>query len=248
VVDSVRGNASRPGGFLPSASPRPIDVTTAVVAFVGGWIVAQLAASLVLAALHGTGSLTEPDFSVTAAALVAMWASYLLAMYIASEREGSGSFVADYGLAFRAIDLLGLGVGVLANLVLIRLVYLPLDALWPDTFGEDKLGENARDLVDRADGASAVLLVLAVVVGAPLVEELFYRGLLQRSLAARFDEGLVVVAVALLFAVLHFRPVEIPGLFAVGLLFGVAALRAGRLGPAIMIHVGFNATGLLQAL
>ena len=32
-----------------------------------------------------------------------------------------------------------------------------------------------------------VLLVLMVCVGAPIVEELVYRGLLQGSFAARFD-------------------------------------------------------------
>ena len=83
---------------------------------------------------------------------------------------------------------------------------------------------------------------------APVVEELFYRGLLQRSLASRFNEGAVLVVVAFVFAVVHFRPIEIPGLFVIGLVFGFAALRSGRLGPAIMIHAGFNATGLLLAL
>jgi hypothetical protein len=67
-------------------------------------------------------------------------------------------------------------------------------------------------------------------------------------LASRFNEGLVVVGVALLFATVHFRPIEIPGLFVIGLVFGFAALRTGRLGMAIMIHAGFNATGILRAL
>jgi membrane protease YdiL (CAAX protease family) len=143
--------------------------------------------------------------------------------------------------------VLGIAIGVLCSLVLIRIVYLPLDALWPRTFSEDRLNENARELVDRA-GSSTWVVLLVVVVGAPVMEELFYRGLLQRSLASRFDEGLVVVGVALLFASVHFRPIEIPGLFVIGLVFGVAALRTGRLGMAIMIHAGFNATGILQAL
>jgi len=93
-----------------------------------------------------------------------------------------------------------------------------------------------------------VALVAVVVIGAPVVEELFYRGLLQRSLAARFNEGAVLVVVAAVFALVHFRPIEIPGLFVFGLILGWAALRSGRLGPAITIHVGFNLTGLLLVL
>ena len=61
------------------------------------------------------------------------------------------------------------------------LVYVPLRAWWPDTFSDDRLEETARDLVDRADGAAVVVLVLVVVIGAPIVEELVYRGLLQGS-------------------------------------------------------------------
>ena len=49
------------------------------------------------------------------------------------------------------IDVIGFGIGVLSQLVLVRVVYLPLEAFWPDTFTEDRLQENARSLVDRAD-------------------------------------------------------------------------------------------------
>jgi membrane protease YdiL (CAAX protease family) len=247
VVDSARGSASLPGGFLPSVSPRPIDAPTAAVVFVGAWLAAQIVASIVLSVLHGTTTTTDPSFQVTAAALAGAWATYLAAMWLASQRAGSGSVVADYGIWFRPVDVLGLGIGALCSLVLIRLVYLPLEAIWPATFSEDRLTENAEDLVARADG-STWLVVVVVVIGAPIVEELFYRGLLQRSLAARYREGLVVVAVAAVFAIVHFRPVEIPGLFAIGLVFGIAAVWTGRLGMAIAIHAGFNAVGIVQAL
>jgi uncharacterized protein len=248
VVDPARSGASLPGGFLPSAAPRPIDARTAVTVFVGAWLLAQVIASAIVVALHGTDTSVGPEFWVTAVALGGAWTTYLVAMWMTSQRAGSGSMIPDYGLSFRRVDGLGLGIGALGNLVLIRLVYLPLEAIWPETFTDDRLNENARELVDRAGGTSTVLLVAIVVVGAPLVEELFYRGLLQRPLASRFDETAVVVIVALVFALVHFRPIEIPGLFAIGLVFGVAALRTGRLGMAIMIHVGFNATGILRAL
>ena len=44
----------------------------------------------------------------------------------------------------------------------------------------------ARELTDRADDPlGVVLLILIVGVGAPIIEEIFYRGLLQRSLLKR---------------------------------------------------------------
>jgi membrane protease YdiL (CAAX protease family) len=245
VVDSARGSASLSGGFLPSAAPRPIDAPTAAATFLGAWLAAQIVASLIVVAVADRS--TDPSFGATALALAGAWTTYLVAMWLASQRAGSGSMVADYGLRFRPIDVVGLGIGALCSLVLIRIVYLPLEALWPATFSEAKLNENAQDLVDSAGGSTWVVVAM-VVVGAPLMEELFYRGLLQRSLASRYNEGLVVVGVAALFALVHFRPIEIPGLFVIGLVFGFAALRTGRLGMAIMIHAGFNATGILHAL
>jgi membrane protease YdiL (CAAX protease family) len=246
--DRARTDFGFSGGFLPSASPRPIDASTAMVTFVGAWVAAQVVSSLILLALGGGDASTEVSFGVLAVALAGAWASYLIGMWIASQRAGSGSMIADYGISMRWIDLAGLAIGAVAQLVLIRVVYLPLEALWPDTFTDDRLTENAQDLVDRAGGASTLVLFAVVVVGAPLVEELFYRGLLQRSLAARFNEGLVLVAVAAVFAGVHFRPVEFPGLFVFGLVLGWAALRTRRLGPAITIHIGFNLTGLLLVL
>jgi len=127
-------------------------------------------------------------------------------------------------------------------------VYLPLEAVWPAAFGDDELQRNAEGLVERAGGITTVVLFVLVVFGAPIVEELFYRGLLQRSLLARFDDTLVVIGVAAVFALIHFRPVEYPGLFVFGLIVGVAAKLTGRLGMAISIHIGFNLTGLLLVL
>jgi uncharacterized protein len=218
-----------------------------VFTFIGAWAAAQIVSSLILLVLHGDAD-SDPSFAVLAVALLGAWSAYLVGMWIASQRVGSSDPVTDYGIEIRWPDVLGIGVGAVAQLVLIRLVYLPLEALWPNTFSEDRLTENAQDLVDRAGDGSMWLLVVVVVLGAPLVEELFYRGLLQRSLAARFGHGPVLVGVAALFALVHFRPMEFPGLFVVGLLFGWSALRWDRLGPAIMIHVGFNLTGLLLVL
>jgi hypothetical protein len=132
--------------------------------------------------------------------------------------------------------------------VVVPLLYKPLVTIWEDTFTDDKLSENAKDLVDRANGGSMVLLVIMVCVGAPIIEELVYRGLLQGSFSARFNHVPALLAASAIFALIHFRPVEYPGLFVIGLVCGYCALSTGRLGMAMACHVGFNVTGLLLAL
>ena len=231
----------------PATSHVPVDASVAVFTFVGAWLVAQILSTVVLAILGGGESASDTSIGVLAVALVAGWSAYLAGMWVASDRSGSGHPVDDYGISFAPIDALGLGIGVLSQLVLVKVVYLPLEQIWPDTFTDDRLQENAKELIERAGGAATLLLFVIVAFGAPVVEELFYRGLLQRSLAARFNDGLVVVGVALVFALVHFRAIEYPGLFAFGLVLGVTAIRTDRLGMPILTHMGFNVTGLLLA-
>jgi membrane protease YdiL (CAAX protease family) len=231
----------------PSESLSPIDARTAVLAFIGAWFAAQMLSVIVLSIFGETGD-SETPIGVLAVVLCTAWFAYVSTMWFVSERAGTADPVDDFGIRVLPIDLIGLGIGVLAQLVVIRVVYLPLEAVWPATFGDDELQRNAEGLVDRASGVTTVVLFVLVVLGAPIVEELFYRGLLQRSLLARFNDVLVVVGVAALFAVIHFRPVEYPGLFVFGLIVGATAMITGRLGMSIMTHIGFNLTGLLLVL
>lgn len=213
--------------------------------WLGGWVASSVLGAVVLAA---TGSSTQAPIPVIAMSLMLGWTAYLTGMVLLSRRAGTGSLVHDYGLSARWVDVLGVPVGVLCQLVVVPLVYLPLRWLWPATFEQHRLQDTATSLTDRATGpASVALLALVIVIGAPIVEELVYRGLVQRSLAGRFNHLVAWLCTAGLFTLIHFRPVEYPGLAAFALIVGAAALLTGRLGPGIAIHVGFNATGLLLA-
>ena len=226
---------------------RPVDVPVAVVTWLGAFLVGQIISVVVIAA-SGAEDVDDVAIPTLFAGVAATWTAYLVGMWSASRRSGSGDFVEDYAVRFRAVDLVGLPIGVLTQLVLVPLVYLPLRELWPDTFSDDRLSENAEKLADRASGPTMLLLVLMVCVGAPIVEELVYRGLLQGSFAARFDHILAWLAASAWFALIHFRPVEYPGLFTFGLVAGACLLVTRRLGMSMTTHVAFNVTGLLLAV
>jgi uncharacterized protein len=226
---------------------RRIDVPVAFLTWLAAWLLGQVVALVVYSA-GGYEDLDDVPIWVLFVSQLLIWAIFIGGMVLASKREGTGQFRADYQVRARAVDLLGVPIGVLSQLVLVPLVYVPLESLWEDVFTEERLTENAKDLVDRASGGSMLLLVLMVCVGAPLVEELVYRGLLQGSFAARINHVPAWIAASALFTVVHFRPVEYPGLFVIGLVCGACALVTGRLGMAIACHIGFNVTGLLIAL
>ena len=224
-----------------------VDVRVAVVTWFGAFVVGQLISAVILAA-SGAEQAEDVPIPTLFIAVAATWTAYLAGMWAASQRSGSGDVVEDYGIRFRAVDLVGLPIGVLTQLVLVPLVYLPLREAWPDTFSDDRLSETAEELADRASGATMALLVLMVCVGAPIVEELVYRGLLQRSLAARIDHVVAWLAASAWFALIHFRPVEYPGLFMFGLVAGACLMATGRLGMSMTTHFAFNVTGLLLAV
>ena len=228
----------------PARGSSGVDIGTASMVWLLTWLVGNLLGSLVIGIAGGDGDGTRPLW-VNVVAAVSLWVPMLVGLWYLSDRVGTGSIVRDYNLRFQPIDLIGIPLGVLSQLVLLRLLYWPLEQWWPNTFGREHVERSARDLSDAAHGGWYVVLVLIVVVGAPIVEELMYRGLLQGAFTRRLNDVVGVVLVAAWFALIHFRPVEYPGLFAFGLVLGVCALKTRRLGMSVVTHMAFNATGLI---
>ncbi len=229
-----------------NASPIPFGPA------LGSWAAAWILGSAVLAglAIAAMGHELGDDLSIGTLGVVSLvgWGTFLVMLVMVSRRFGTGDVRADLAVAFRPIDLVGIPIGVATQFLLVPGLYWPLRRLWPDTFSTDAIEERAQDLADRADGAMVVVLVLVVVVGAPIVEELVYRGLLQRSLTNIVTAWPALVLTALGFAFIHFAWVELPGLFLAGLVFGAGLIVTGRLGTSIVIHAAFNVAGVAVVL
>lgn len=177
---------------------------------------------------------------LTALLQIPLWSGLAIVPYVACRRKGKG-WVDDLGLRFELRDIApGLALGVVCQLVFVAGFYWLLFRV----IGDRDLSENARQLTDRAeDPLGVVLLVLILGVAAPIAEEIFFRGLAQRSFEKRgFAWYWAIVATALFFAITHFQVLELPGLVIFGLVSGFLAHRAGRIGPAVWAHVGFNLT------
>ena len=225
-----------------SRQPR-FSIPVLIFSWVGAFLVANILSAIIFGA-SGAVSGEEPIWVVGLSAL-GLWIPFLVVLVVVSRRLGSGSFVDDYSFAFRPVDLVGVPVGVLSQLVLVNAVYWPLRAWFPNTFSADQVENRARELFDRAHGGWMVVLVFVVVVGAPFVEEIVYRGFIHGTLRTRLDDGFALVLAAGWFALIHFAPVEYPGLFVFAVVLGLCFQRTGRLGMAIVAHMAFNATGLI---
>ncbi len=221
----------------------PVPIRDAVLAWIAGWFGGSLLSTVVFQA-SGADSLANTPAGWILAAQVALWVPMVAATWYVGSRHGSGDLRRDYAVRFRAVDLVGIPLGVAVQLAVLPLVYWPLGHAWPDTFGRSRLEKPARELWNAGHGVGVVFIVLVVVVGAPLVEELVYRGLLHGAFTRCTGRVVGTLLVAVWFAAIHFQPVQFPGLLVVGLVLGVATLQTGRLGLPILTHLAFNATGL----
>jgi uncharacterized protein len=85
-----------------------------------------------------------------------------------------------------------------------------------------------------------------VVLAAPLVEELTYRGV-GFALLAPFGTAAAIVGTALAFAADHGLVEGFPALFVFGLAVALVRWRTGSIYPGMLLHVCFNALALADA-
>lgn len=206
----------------------------------------------------------QPGLSSVVNQVLGGWLPFVVVVLVASFLRGRRSLAADFGLRFRMLDIaIGLVCGILLRFIAIGLAELI------------RLIAGAPSMPFMGGvGGDPVWFVLTAVVAAsiitPVIEELYFRGLLLRSIRnailGQHDDGRVadglrvsearrrtasVVAVAgsaLLFMVFHLDGVpESPAavsrlltLLVFGLVLGGLALFTRRLGPSILTHVVFN--------
>jgi len=232
----------------PATNATRFTVGVAVLAWLLAYVAAlPLQGILISITGHGGEKSDTWPISMTVLSIFCLWIPFVGMLMIVSQRWGQGHFQNDFKVRTRWIDLAGLPLGVASQLLLVPAVYWPLQRIWPEAFSSDEIEQRAHELWDKAHGGWIVVLVLVVALGAPIIEELVYRGLILQALQSRLNDWLALVIGSAWFALIHLQPVELPGLFAFALVLGICFQRTGRLGMSVFAHIGFNAAGLLLA-
>ena len=141
----------------------------------------------------------------------------------------------------RGSDLIiGAALGVATQFLLVP-IYVPILLIF-----DGDVDEVARDFSDSFADNEMWILVLFVVLIAPICEEMFYRGLIQGSLERSVRPWIAISISSVIFGVIHFQLLQLPGLIIVGAVAGVALWKTNRLSMAIAVHMGFNAVTAVQ--
>lgn len=115
------------------------------------------------------------------AALLSQWAVFVGVPLAASYRRGHRSLAKDFGFVFTVRDIpKGLGLAVLMQVVFLGLNWV-LQQTPLDLRGADNTG-----MVTDNSGTLLIILLLAAAIGAPITEELFFRGLMLRAFLRTF--------------------------------------------------------------
>lgn len=217
----------------------PVALLVAVQSLAQTWSVAWLPT------LFGSNSLPADRPIWTMLVLIAgLWFGYLIAPVVASQVGGVGPGMDVDIKSNGSQSLLAIAVGVATQLGVLPVVYWIVGR-----FVTADPSEQAQSLVDRIGSTSDVILLgLVVVVIAPIVEEWFYRGFFLSVLAFPLGPLGAAVACSVVFALVHGSLVLVPGLMAFSLAVCALTMYTGRLGPAIIAHMAFNATTLILLL
>jgi uncharacterized protein len=160
--------------------------------------------------------------------------------------RGNGPRI-DLGLRITWLDV-GWGVvGGVVSLIGSGLVALLLMALVGDF--TSSAGEVAADITRSGPFLAVLIFALLLAVGAPIVEEIAFRGLGYGAIVRRgLHPAWAITITTILFAAFHLEPTRMPILLVSGAVMGVLRWYTKGLGAPIIAHAVNNTPGALFLL
>jgi membrane protease YdiL (CAAX protease family) len=177
-----------------------------------------------------------------------IWAGLLFPVLYVSRRRGTGSLAKDFGLRFRWIDV-GIGIlGACAARSAAFLFAIPLAPVSRLLARQPQVGISPSEIT----GATWAVFGVLACIGAPIFEELLFRGLIQTRLVGKWGPVWGIAATSTLFGAAHLIGWQSPAsliaaaiIGASGAVLGFLRYRTGRLGTSIVAHATFNFMALL---
>lgn len=151
------------------------------------------------------------------------------------------SWTIGFGIQSRPVGRV-LGIGFLAGMAFLPAAY---GLQWLVTsllsgYGIELPPQRSVEILIKAGPAGRVFLYGAAAIGAPIVEEVLFRGVLFAALRNAGWPRTALVGSALLFGVIHLNLGDALPLVAFGLLLALLYEQTGSLLAPIAAHIAFN--------
>jgi uncharacterized protein len=219
------------------------------VGYVIGELLGVIADAIARLGFHDHRSLTklaelsQPPWWFVAAGLVGLWIGFCLAALYAGRRF---QIFNRQTFRFRRTDVVFIVIGVALQFLV---------DLLDTSVSIHHISEQNNKIFGSPTGGSFVLLAVMTIVGAPLFEELLFRGVLLAGLRRALSRSrtiastcLAVLVDGLLFSAAHAEWSIYVGLAIVGVVLAVIYARTRRLIPSIVTHASFNAAAVVAIM
>ena len=133
---------------------------------------------------------------------------------------------------------IALFTGVFLNYA-VNIILSLLPASWLEDYAESS--------ASMTEGP-AIFYVLGGIIMAPIVEEIFFRGLVQNRLGKVMSPIISIGLSSVIFGVGHGHPLWMAYAAALGVIFGVVYYKSGSLLTTMLMHFGFNGINIIAYL
>ncbi len=146
-------------------------------------------------------------------------------------------------LGFRSFAGKAVGIGC-ALLIAIYALGIVYSVILTEVF--DVTTES--EIVTEAEEASFPwILTLAIVLIAPVGEEIFFRGFIFKGFCSKYSWKRAAIISSAIFGIIHMQFVAIPLMFVLGYVLAYMYHRSNSLWPSIMMHATWNGVIMLFA-
>ena len=111
----------------------------------------------------------------------------------------------------------------------------------------DFFREMIREMVLEMGSDQGLLMFIALVIAAPILEELIFRGIMLDGLLRIYSPTKAVIVSSLLFGLVHLNPAQFVGGALVGGFMGWVYVHTRSVMATILIHAAFNLTAFTES-
>ncbi|GAB4144292.1 MAG: hypothetical protein Tsb009_15890 [Planctomycetaceae bacterium] len=226
--------------------PRPeIRWPVGVLVIAGGWIIWLTTSVLVNSFARWNGEVQPRTLTLEIVQQSCLMNIVILGLLILLLTEGRLQRLADFGISrkhWQRNVLTGI-----YGLVLAFPAVLLVQVLMKDFRNDENMHSMLKLLNDDPGLETRLWIALAVIVLAPLTEELLFRVILQGVLRTRFKAWPSIVISSVIFSAMHGFP-DAVGLLPLAVIFGYIYERTHSYVAVVVTHAAFNELNYLLAL
>lgn len=135
------------------------------------------------------------------------------------------------------------------NIINVRFIYIMLVPLLIFQIGinsplNDIINHLLSNKAELTNPISDLYTTLGALLLAPILEESIFRGIILKGLLTKYTPKFSIIISALIFGLIHGKPLQIWGALLLGLLFGWIYYKTKSLGTTILLHFFANLIAL----